>query len=103
MSGPSVLLGILLLGAGTFAFKVVGPLTVSDRVPPPLLARVAELLPVALIAGLVVTQTFTTGTDPARIAGVATAAIAVGLRAPFAVVVLVGAGCAAALRAFGIG
>jgi len=103
VSGPAVLLGILLLGLGTYAFKVVGPLTSSERVPPPLLARLAELLPVALIAGLIVTQTFDAGSDPARMAGVAAAAVAVGLRAPFAVVVLIGAGFAAALRACGLG
>jgi uncharacterized membrane protein len=103
VSGAPVILGILLLGVATFGFKAVGPLTASDRVPPPLLARIAEVLPVALIAGLVVTQTFDQGPDVTRIAGVVAAAIAVAFRAPFAVVVLVGAGCAAVMRALGLG
>ena len=100
MSGTPVLLGILLLAVATFGFKVVGPLAAGRiRLPRPL-ARAAELLPTALIAGLVVTQTFEGGTLDAKILGVLAAAVAVGLRAPFAVVVLVGAGTAAVLRAF---
>ena len=100
MSGPPVLLGLLLLGVATLAFKLVGPLAAGRiRLPRPL-ARAAELLPTALIAGLVVTQTFDGGTFDAKVVGVLAAAIAVALRAPFAVVVLVGAGTAAVLRAF---
>lgn len=100
MSGPPVLLGLLLLGVATLAFKLVGPLAAGRiRLPSPL-ARAAQLLPTALIAGLVVTQTFDGGTFDAKVVGVLAAAIAVALRAPFAVVVLVGAGTAAVLRAF---
>lgn len=100
MSGAPVLLGLLLLGMATLAFKLVGPLAAGRiRLPRPV-ARAAELLPTALVAGLVVTQTFEGGTLDAKILGVLAAAVAVGLRAPFAVVVLVGAGTAAVLRAF---
>ena len=100
MSGAPVLLGLLLLGMATLAFKLVGPLAAGRiRLPRPV-ARAAELLPTALVAGLVVTQTFDGGTLDAKILGVLAAALAVALRAPFAVVVLVGAGTAAALRAF---
>ena len=102
MSGVPVLLAMLLLGADTFAFKVVGPLTATGRALSPGLARVTELLPTALIAGLVVTQTLDGGLLEAKVAGVALAAVAVALRAPFAVVVLVGAATAAGLRAFGV-
>ena len=102
MSGPGVLLGMLLLGAVTLAFKVVGPLAAGRVVLPPRLARAAELLPTALIAGLVVTQTFDGVGIDAKVLGVLAAAVAVALRAPFAVVVLVGAASAAALRAAGL-
>ena len=102
MSGPGVLLGMLLLGAATLAFKVVGPLAAGRVVLPPRLARAAELLPTALIAGLVVTQTFDGVGIDAKVLGVLAAAVAVALRAPFAVVVLVGAASAAALRAAGL-
>jgi uncharacterized membrane protein len=93
---------MLLLGAVTLAFKVVGPLAAGRVVLPPRLARAAELLPTALIAGLVVTQTFDGVGIDAKVLGVLAAAVAVALRAPFAVVVLVGAASAAALRAAGL-
>jgi branched-subunit amino acid transport protein len=102
MSGTGVILGMLLLGAATFAFKVVGPLAAGRAELPPLLGRAAELLPTALIAGLVVTQTFDGGRIDAKVLGVVAAALAVALRAPFALVVLVGAGTAAGLRALGL-
>jgi uncharacterized membrane protein len=102
MTGTPVLLGILLLGAATLAFKVVGPLAAGRIALPPRLARAAELLPIALIAGLVATQTFDGAALDAKVLGVLAAAIAVALRAPFALVVLVGAATAAALRAFGL-
>ncbi len=102
MSGPDVLLGVLILGAATLAFKLVGPLAAGRLVLPAPMARAAELLPTALIAGLVVTQTFDGGLVDAKVLGVLAAALAVTLRAPFAVVVLVGAASAAALRALGL-
>lgn len=103
LAGPQVLLGLAVLGGATLAFKLVGPLAAGRITLPPLAARAAELLPTALIAGLVATQTFDAGVADAKVVGVLAAAVAVALRAPFALVVLVGAGTAAALRAFGIG
>jgi uncharacterized membrane protein len=102
MSGGSVLLGVLALGAATLAFKLVGPLAAGRFTLPPALARASELLPTALIAALVVTQTFDGGPADAKVLGVIAAALAVALRAPFAVVVLVGAASAAGLRALGL-
>jgi len=102
VTGPGVLLGILGLGAATFAFKVVGPLAAGRFILTPRLARAAELLPTALIAGLVITQTFDGSGLDAKVLGVSAAAVAVALRAPFAVVVLVGAASAALLRAVGL-
>ena len=102
MSGSDVLLGILLLGAVTFAFKVVGPLAAGKRTLSPAATRIAELLPTALIAGLVVTQTFDGAAMDAKVLGVLAATLAVALRAPFAVVVVVGAASAALLRAVGL-
>lgn len=102
LSGGDVLLGILLLGAATLAFKIVGPLAAGRFDLSPALARAAELLPTALIAGLVVTQTFDGGPGDAKVFGVLAAALAVALRAPFALVVLTGAVTAAGLRALGL-
>jgi len=102
MGGAGVLTSMLVLGLATLAFKVVGPLTSSGRTLSPAMAQVTALLPTALIAGLVVTQTFDGGVIDAKVLGVLAAAVAVALRAPFAVVVLVGAAAAAGLRALGM-
>lgn len=63
--------------------------------------KVAELLPVALLAALVITQTFSKQqeltVDP-RAAGVAVAVAAVLRRAPFLAVVTLAAAAAALLR-----
>jgi branched chain amino acid efflux pump len=63
--------------------------------------RVVPLFPVALLAALVATQTFSTGHQlvlDVRAAALAVAAVAVLLRAPFLVVVAAGAATAAVLR-----
>jgi branched chain amino acid efflux pump len=63
--------------------------------------KVAELLPVALLAALIVTQTFSQqqklAVDP-RAAGVALAVIAVQLRAPFLATVTLAAAASALLQ-----
>ena len=92
---------VLLTAAGCFVLKALGwsvPARVldDDRV-----RRGAVLLPVALLAGLVVVQAFTTGGAlrlDARAAGLAVAVVAVLLRAPFLVVVVLAALTAALLR-----
>jgi branched chain amino acid efflux pump len=64
--------------------------------------RVAVALPVALLTALIVIQAVTTGhrlTVDARAAGLAAAAVAVLLRAPFLVVVAAAAVTAALIRA----
>jgi uncharacterized membrane protein len=67
--------------------------------------RVTTLLPVALLTALVVVQTFASPSHglilDARAAGLAVAAVALLLRAPFLVVVLLAAVTAAGLRALG--
>ena len=80
---------ILLAAAGCYALKLAGlsiPQRVLDGVR---VQRVAILLPVALLAALIATQTFGEGID-ARAAGLAAAVVALLLRAPFLVVVAVG-------------
>lgn len=101
MSWPA----LLVLAAGTYAFRAVGPLLLSGRELPPRLAAVLNLLPAALLAALVATQTFTDGaalTLDARAAGLAAAAIAVWRGAPFVAVVLIGTATAALLRLAGL-
>jgi branched-subunit amino acid transport protein len=63
--------------------------------------RVAALLPVALLAALIATQTFSSGrslTLDARAVGLGVAAVAVVLRAPFLVVVAAAAITTALMR-----
>jgi hypothetical protein len=92
---------VLLTAAGCFALKLLGwsvPARVleHDRV-----RRTALLLPVALLAGLVVVQAFSTGRSlqlDARAAGLAVAVVAVVARAPFLAVVVLAALTAALLR-----
>jgi uncharacterized membrane protein len=102
----TLVLAIVLLGLGTLAMKAFGPLTSSGRELPPRLQQLVELLPAALLAALVANQTFADGAQmsvDARVVGLAVAAIAVALRAPFILVVVVGAGATALVRALGWG
>jgi uncharacterized membrane protein len=95
-----------VLAAGTYLMKAVGPIASAGRQLPPRLRTLAELLPAALLAALVATQTVSDGTSltlDARVAGVGIAAVAVALRAPFALVVLLGALGTAAVRLLGWG
>jgi len=97
---------IAIIGASliAFALKFAGYTVPPTFLEKPKVSRVTTLLPAALLAALVVMQTFTTGSQlvlDARAAGLVAAAIALVLRAPFIVVVIAAAGTAAALRAVG--
>lgn len=68
---------------------------------PNLAVRIAQLLPPALLAALVVSQTVVTGTSltvDARLAGVLAGAAAVLRRAPFWLVLIIAAAVTATLR-----
>jgi branched-subunit amino acid transport protein len=90
---------VLLAGAGCYLLKLAGlsvPPAVLER---PRVARVADLLPVALLSALVAVQVL--GGDgtlvvDARLLGLAVAVVLLVVRAPFLVVVS-GAAVAAAL------
>ncbi len=87
-----------------FATKYAGYLVPESVVDGRRRSRVVGLLPVALLAGLVVTQTV--GGDDgivldARLAAAALAVVLLWLRAGFVVVVFAAAALAAALRALG--
>lgn len=94
-------LAILAAGLGCYLLKLAG-LSVPPRVlERPLVARVADLIPVALLAALVAIQVFTQGHDLVLDARAAALVVAVGLlllRAPFLVVVFGAAAAAALLR-----
>ncbi|HEU5082104.1 MAG TPA: AzlD domain-containing protein [Acidimicrobiales bacterium] len=92
------------LGLGTYALKAAGPLLLGGRALPPRLERVAQQLPAALLASLVVVSTVAADRAlvvDARLAGVAAAGVALRLRAPFVVVVAVAVAVTGVARALG--
>ncbi|HEY7003627.1 MAG TPA: AzlD domain-containing protein [Gaiellaceae bacterium] len=93
---------VATVGAGTIVLKGLGPVVLGGRRLPPTLAGVVEMLAPALLAALVVTQAF--GGDrqlvfDERLLGVAAAIVAIRLRAPLLVVVVVAASVTAVARA----
>jgi hypothetical protein len=102
---------IVVLAAGAYLFKAIGLVVVG-----PLLARsdaaagttgggwplrLGQLLPPALLAALVVSQTVVDGRDltiDARLAGVAAGAVAVWRGAPFWLVLVIAAAVTAGIR-----
>jgi branched-subunit amino acid transport protein len=93
------IIGLLL---ATVALKAAGPVLVGGRALPPAALAVIALLAPALLAALIVTDTFARDQElviDARAAGLATAGVAVALRAPLLVTVLAAAVGAGAMRA----
>lgn len=89
------------MGAGTAVLKSVGPVAVGERQMPERVAGLLRMLAPALLAALVVSETFSAGRAlvvDARPAGVAAGALAVALRAPLWAVVLAGALATALVR-----
>lgn len=94
-------LAILVTGLGCYLLKLTGLSVPAAVLEDPLVHRVADLLPVALLAALVAVQVFAVGDGlsiDARVVGLLAALVALLLRAPFIVVVLVAALSAALVR-----
>jgi len=92
---------ILATAAGCYLLKLAGLSVPQQVLEHPVMARISDLLPVALLAALAAVQTFSTGDSlvlDARVAGMAVAVVALLLRAPFLVVVGAAAATAALLR-----
>lgn len=95
---------VLLTAAGCYGIKASGWLLPNGLLERDVVRRAVGLLPIALLSGLVVVQAFADRTSlvlDARAAGLAAAAVALLLRAPFLLVVLVAAATAGLLRAAG--
>lgn len=96
---------VLAVGAGTMAIKAAGPVLLGPRpLPAPMRAVVALLAP-ALLAALVATATLAEGTAlvvDARLIGLGAATLALLLRAPVLLVVIVAAVAAAIARLAGM-
>lgn len=97
----SIWIMIAALALATAGLKVAGPLALGGRPLPARALDVVELLASALLAALVVVETFGKGvslTLDARVVGAAFAAVAVWRRAPMIVVVLGAAAVTALAR-----
>jgi branched-subunit amino acid transport protein len=100
----AVWLCVLVVGVATVALKASGPVLAAGRELPAGAARVVDLLAPALLAALVATQALAADEElviDERAAGLLAAGVAILLRAPLLVVVLVAAATAAGLRAVG--
>lgn len=93
---------VFALAATSYGFKVLGLVLVGDRTLPPMLDRCLALIPAALIAAIIVNDTFAVGKHlqlDARAAGVGAAVIAAWRKAPLIAVIVIGAAITAAVRA----
>jgi len=93
---------VIVASIGCYLLKLAGLSLPASLLERPEVQRVAALLPVALLAALVAVQTF--GEDgrlvvDLRLAGLGSGVIALVLRAPFLVVIVVAAATTAVLRA----
>ena len=96
---------IVLAGLAAFATKLAGYAVPARWLRSPRMLRVAGALTVALLAALTVMNTFASGQAlvlDARLAALAVAALALWLRAPFLLVVVLGAAAAALVRWAGV-
>ena len=94
---------ILVTALGCYLLKLAGLSVPSKVLDHPVMERVADLLPVALLAALVAVQVLASGTSlhpDARLAGLAVAVVALLLRAPFLVVVASAAVVTALIRLY---
>ena len=97
--------GLITLSAGTFAFRLAGPVLRQRISFPPWAERLLETAAVILLAALVATTALTKGhgfAGLARPAGVLVGGMLAWRKAPFLVVVLAAAGTTAVLRLLGV-
>ncbi|GAA2330871.1 AzlD domain-containing protein [Streptomyces kunmingensis] len=98
----NIWIAIGVTAVGCYAVKLIGLLVPAGALERPAVKRLAALLPVALLAALTAQQTFAEGRVlilDAKAAGLAAAAVALVLRAPFLVVVAVAVVATAGVRA----
>ncbi|SDC55646.1 Branched-chain amino acid transport protein (AzlD) [Geodermatophilus telluris] len=97
---PGTLWAVVLVASlGCYLLKLAGLSVPAAWVQRPWVTRVVTFVPAALLAALVAVQALTSGRElivDGRLAGLAVAALALALRAPF-IVVLVLAGVTGAL------
>jgi branched-subunit amino acid transport protein len=95
---------VVVVGFATLALKAVGPVLLGGKPLPERVSAVVTLLGPALLAALVAIGTFGQARSlvvDARVPGVLAAAVAIRLRAPILLVVVVAAAVTATIRAIG--
>ena len=95
---------VLVAAIGCYLLKYAGLAAPEAALRHPVVRRAVELVPAAMLAALVVVQAFSTGSGLAldsRAAGLAAAAVALLLRAPFLLVLVLAGGTAALVHALG--
>jgi branched-subunit amino acid transport protein len=99
VTGTALWVAVVAGSLGCYLLKLAGLSVPAAWVEQPWVARIVDFVPAALLAALVAVQTLTSGNDlvlDGRLVGLAVAAFALALRAPF-IVVLILAGAAGAL------
>lgn len=92
---------VLLASALAYLTKLAGYLVPARWLQDEHATRMAGTLTIGLLASLTAVNAFSAGTEivlDARVGSLIAAAVALALRAPFLVVVIVGAGMAALMR-----
>jgi branched-subunit amino acid transport protein len=105
VTGTALWTTVIAGSVGCYLLKLAGLSVPAAWVEQPWVARIVDFVPAALLAALVAVQALTSGHDlvvDGRLAGLAVAAVALALRAPF-IVVLVLAGAAGALAHVAVG
>jgi branched-subunit amino acid transport protein len=93
---------VFAVAGAAYFFKVLGLVIIGDRELPAVLTRCLALIPAALLAAIVVHDTFAVGRHlvvDARAVGVGAAAIAAWRKVPLVGVIVLGAGVTALVRA----
>ncbi|MEI4270574.1 AzlD domain-containing protein [Klenkia sp. LSe6-5] len=89
---------------GCYLLKLAGLSVPAAWVEHPVVRRVVDFVPAALLAALVAVQAATSGSDlvvDGRLAALAVAALALALRAPFVVVLLLAGATGAGIHLLG--
>ncbi|MFD2469346.1 AzlD domain-containing protein [Amycolatopsis silviterrae] len=105
MDGAELIVATLALAAGTFAFRLAGPMLRTRVRLSPRSERLMTLSAVVLLAALVATSALTQGHEfagIARPAGVLVGGVLAWRKAPFVLVVIAAAATAALLRLAGV-
>ncbi|MDQ0675530.1 MULTISPECIES: AzlD domain-containing protein [Micrococcaceae] len=100
----SLWIWLLIACALAYAWKLMGYFVPAKLLENPRMSRVAGTMTIGLLASLTLVNAVASGQSlaaDARLGALAAAAIALAVRAPFLLVVVVGAGTAAVLRMLG--